>query len=87
MICTSISVAAPMAVTGITAAMSTDPAFPAANGWVLVTVSATGQGTFSVSVDGTEVKRQTGNAGTGSSWGFQIQMTQNATHNVCAQVI
>lgn len=88
MVCTSITVAPPpLVITGITAVPSTDPNYPASSGWVLVTVSATGQGTFTVSVDGTVVKTQGPvNAGTGSSWGFQIQMSVG-THNVCAQVV
>lgn len=88
MACTTITVAAPpLQVTGVTAEPSSDPNYPASAGWVKVTASATGQGTFSIAVDGAEVKRQGPvNAGAGSSWGFQIQM-QPGQHNVCAQPV
>ncbi len=91
MACTTVAVSAPppppLAITGVTAQPSTDPNYPASDGWIKVTVSAKGQGTFKVMVDGAEVKRQGPvNAGTGASWGFQIQM-QPGTHNVCAEAV
>ncbi len=74
-------------VTSIKAAPSNNPSYPASAGWVKVDVSATGQGTFRILVDGVEVERQGPvNASTGSSWGFNIQM-RPGTHNVCAEAV